>query len=200
MILSDTDQLLDAEDQALQGLLGLLSEQESDLAGPIRALIAHVEAEIKANEACIERCRRKLQSSAGKHLAGAGNALDSICSGVLGDIHGHLTHNDMTLAQLGVKGGVLEPGQTLESWIDPDPEPEPQYQWGGVLVLSVKEALPHLDELIEVLKEIRDRLPPVAVGLPKELVSEEHPPEMPVPLTVPAAAEEDIVLMDKVPE
>lgn len=179
-------ELLTAEEQALEGLESLLSQAEADLAGPIQTLIACVQSEIASNEQHLEKCRRKLKAVLGRNVAQADNSLDAVTTKVTGQCQGHVTTNEITLNQLAVKGGVIQVGDSLDDWVNPPCEPEPVIQWGGTLVLSVREAIPHLDQLIEVLKEIRDRLPGQPVEQPGELPAAELPSEVKSMLDTPS--------------
>jgi hypothetical protein len=190
-------ELLAAEDQALEGLESLLSLSESDLSAPIRTLIGAVEAELKLAFACVEKRTKKLKAALGRTDAQAGNALDQVVTRAKSHIQQHVTTNEIVLNQLAVKGGVIQVGDSLDDWTNPPSEPEPVVQWGGTLVLSVREAIPHLDQLIEVLKEIRDRLPGLAFELKGEVPSTERPELLPATLSLPKAVTDDTPIDDK---
>jgi hypothetical protein len=166
--LSTAVDLLSAEEQALEGLQESLSEQEANLAQPIKTLQKHLADEIDKLDKLIVKQNKKLKASINKQQAKTGNDIEAIISALMSQLFIGIADNESTLGQLSIKSGAINVGDSMDKVGADKPEPGSGQQWGGVLVLSVKEAIPHIKELIEVLKEIRDRIP----GFPIEYKGE----------------------------
>lgn len=182
MNLEEQVELLTAEEQALKGLLSSLAESEADLSGPIKTLLAHVKDEIDADTRCIQKLSNKLKSGLTKSQAKSGNTLESIISAIVGFLFRSLADSESNLLQLCVKCGLIKIGQTLDDVVALEDEPEQRHDWGGTLVLSVKEAVPYFEQLIEVLREIRDRLPGQPIEYKGEVPAEDFEEQVAVQL------------------
>lgn len=167
--LEEAAELYTAEEQALKGLLESLTETESDLSDPIKKLIAYVKAEVDEINGQIEKAKKKLKQALGKEQAKVGNDLESSIGKLSTDLYYGLADNEAILQQLAVKGGVLKVGDPLDWLVDGKPEPESPLKWGGQLILNMGDIKHVFVELIEVLREIRDRLG----GIPVEYKGEE---------------------------
>lgn len=169
MDLEGAAEFFSAEEQALKGLLASLSETESDLAEPIKKLIANVKDEVDKINAQIEKLKKKLKQSLGKSQAAVGNELESSIGKLVGVLYQGLVDNEAILQQEAVKGGVLQPGEPIDVLVDGKPDLESPLKWGGQLILNMGDIKGVFVELLEVLREIRDRIG----GVPMEFKGEE---------------------------
>lgn len=169
MDLEGAAEFFSAEEQAIKGLLASLSETESDLAEPIKKLIANVKDEVDKINAQIEKLKKKLKQSLGKSQAAVGNELESSIGKLVGVLYQGLVDNEAILQQEAVKGGVLQPGEPIDVLVDGKPDLESPLKWGGQLILNMGDIKGVFVELLEVLREIRDRIG----GVPMEFKGEE---------------------------
>jgi hypothetical protein len=160
--------LLSAEQQVITLLEERLSQIQSDLAGPVNVLNQWLEDELVKGFKRVHTWRMCLGRWLGKSL----NAIEATLSSLADVIDTHLWDEldriERVLTALAVRGGKMSPSQRLHE-IDWSAAAQGDgIEWGGKLVLDCTTIQPTLDALIEVLREIRDRLTPTAVQLPME--------------------------------
>lgn len=163
-----TGELLTAEEQVLKAVAESFAESEDDLAGPIKKLLAHVQDEILQNEKCCTRLKTKFTKFLNKAQAECGNDLSACLSHLASNLYLGIEDDDAILTQLAVKGGLLQVGQDLGTLDEEIEKVEDKLEYGGTLVLAIKEAIPFFNELIQVLREIRDRIPGMPFVAPGE--------------------------------
>lgn len=155
----ETGELLSAEEQVLKALHESLAESEDDLARPMKTLMLSVQDEILENDKCCNRLKTKIKKFLNKVQADCGNELSACLSHVQKGLYQGLDEVEAILVQLSVKCGMLSAGGDLGDLTREPIGDEDKLNYGGTLVLSVKEALPVFQELLIVLREIRDRIP-----------------------------------------
>ena len=183
--------LLGAEEQVVQSLSTALSQNESDLAGPVNTMLLALQQMGKFEESSVAKIQTKIKSAATKSQKIAGNSLEVVFGNFLRMINQAIEIAEGALRELAVKGGKIQVGEPLENAVSVETPQESPMQWGGSLLLDVSSLQPSLDKLIEVLMEIRDRLPGTPVEFPGELPSKEQPSEAKEPVQLPSAQDDD---------
>lgn len=107
----------------------------------------------------IKKLQDRLLKDAAKKLVATDNGIDLVTTNLLNGANVWLQEAGFLLQNLGVKGGLIQPGDPITAALAQEVAAAPELQYMGTLVLAVKEAVPFLNQLIEVLREIRDRMP-----------------------------------------
>jgi hypothetical protein len=157
-----------AEQQILDSLDQLLAESEDSLDVPASTLNQAVSDVVTEQAKSLKRLTEKILRSADREAVKADDALNAINTGLLGGIDAWMNENHYLLSQMAAKGGLQAIGAPLETALETATTAAPQLEYLGTLVLAVKEAIPYFEQLIEVLREIRDRMPNTPVRVPGE--------------------------------
>lgn len=171
----DTSEILSSEATVEKGLEIMLCANEAELATVVNRIYDFLNCSLRDNQKHITRIEKKVKSWLTRQQTETGNTLEYLITRLLNWLTQDQLETEYLLQQLCVKCGELQVGEPLENAITPLKEEGSGIQYAGELVLSVREAIPYFVQLIEVLKEIRDRLTPVAIELPKELPASDEP-------------------------
>lgn len=158
----------------------------------IDKLTNHLCEAVKDQDKAVNKIARKISGFIGRELAKQSNGIDQVATKLLAWIGGCAASNEWTLTGIAVKAGILGAGDSLDSVVwDQEPATSLGPEYGGTLVLDCRGLADQLAPLLEVLREIRDRMPALAITLPGE--TPELPPVAdpgPLPVMVMATPEE----------
>jgi hypothetical protein len=171
--------MLSAADQVLQAIDALLVEQDDKLVLPMTTLNSATSTIFQKNQKVITALQNKVLKAADLATTQSLDALDSVYTTLLQGLDTWQYDSNFLLTQLAAKGGFTEAGEPLHAALQKELAEAPQLAYGGTLVLAIAEAVPYLDQLIEVLREIRDRMPPQAMRVfgtqPAKSAQEDEP-------------------------
>lgn len=163
---------LTADQLALMGAIETLNAQdEHDIAIPLTALNQSIAALTQQNSKQLVKIQNALIKSIAQDVVNDGNALDSISVALLGPIQDQLNESTFLLTQLASAAGLTDPGDPLEAALVKQVAEEPQIAMSATLLIAIRELQPTFNDLVEVLREIRDRMPQVPVAVPGETPS-----------------------------
>jgi hypothetical protein len=154
-----------AEQQVLESIDELLAGQDDSLVMPMTTLNQATAKVVDQNAKIITRLQEKVIKAADRDTTRQLDQLDGVYTRVLEGLNLWQEDANFLLTQLAAKGGFTKAGEPLEAALQKEVTEAPQLAYAGTLVLAVKEAIPFFEQLIEVLREIRDRLPGVATDL-----------------------------------
>ena len=157
-----------AAKSALQSIDQFIGENHEALSVPMTALNQGLDALITANGKAVKGLTNRVLAAINKRVVKDDEATDSAITTLLQGIDAWLAGQHFTLTQMAAKGGLTEVGEGLEAALAQDAAAGKQLAYQGTLVLSIREAEGKIDELIEVLREIRDRMPGQPVQWPGE--------------------------------
>lgn len=164
----DASQLQTTEQDLLDSIDYLQGANSDALMIPMTTLNEAITAIVDKNSGIIAKMQgkllRKIDHASTKQL----DALDGVYTRLLQGLDAYQFDAHHLLEQLAVKGGFTQVGQPLETALLKEVTEAPQLAYAGTLVLAVKEAVPYLEQLIEVLREIRDRMPPLSIRVKGE--------------------------------
>jgi len=163
MMTSDQNQDVDS------GLSLALDDQEASLAPILGNIDGWIKSNLASQDKTCLKCQNKVKSCITKSQTNQANQIDSVLTKINSWINQNQLMHDWTLAGIAVKAGVIEPGQGVDDvrWdIEPAASLGPEY--GGTLVLSCRELITTIEPLLEVLREIRDRMGGVPTSIPGE--------------------------------
>lgn len=157
-----------AAEQVLRSIDELLTEQDNTMIIPMTQVSNTVKEVVEKNAKLITRMQGKilrgLNTTTTHHL----DMLDGVHTRILGGLDAWQSDVHYMLTQLASKSNSIQTGQRLEDMLIHEAEKAPELAYAGTLVLAVKEAIPYFEQLIEVLREIRDRMPGSPVSFPGE--------------------------------
>lgn len=165
--------VLDAIDELQAGI-------EDSLAGPMQAINnATINVFIEGDKT-INKITKTVNQTCDKCTTRALDQLDLVLTQLINALNIWQQDIHFVLTQIVAKAGWTSPGMTLELLMQQWQEVMNKVDFGPPLVLSVKEAIPHFDQLIEVLREIRDRLPPIPLHVVGEPPAHAEQPDEPL--------------------
>jgi hypothetical protein len=182
------------EEQLLESIDTLQAANADALVLPMTTVNQAIASLIDKNSTLIGKLQtkilRKLDHATTKNL----DHLDGIYTRLLAGLDAYQFDADHLLQLLAAKGGAIKAGAPLETALVEEILKAPELAYGATLVLSVREAIPIFHELIEVLREIRDRMPPQAVRIKGEIApaSEPDEPEADTEESEPAEPEDEL--------
>lgn len=177
-----------AADQVLMSIDELLAGQDDKLILPMSTLNKATSTIFQKNTKIITQLQEKIIKAADRATTLHLDALDGVLTTVLQGLDTWQFDVHFLLTQLAAKGGFTEAGEPLEAALQAELADASKLAYQGTLVLAVAEAIPYLNQLIEVLREIRDRMPPIATRIAGEPPARYQPTDEPANEPPPAEA------------
>ena len=157
-----------AASAALQSIDQFIGENHEGLSVPMTTLNQAISNLIEGNGKAIKGLTSRVVKAIDRHVVTNDEQVDSALTTLLQGIDAWLSSQEYALTLMSSKGGLLEIGEPLAAVLAEDAAQGKQLAYQGTLVLSIREAEGKIDELIEVLREIRDRMPGQPVQWPGE--------------------------------
>lgn len=165
------------EEQILESIDTLQAANADALVLPMSNINQAIVSLVDKNSTLIGKLQtkilRKLDHATTKNL----DHLDGVYTRLLAGLDAYQFDADHLLQLLASKGSFIKAGQPLETALIEEVTKAPEIAYAGTLVLAVKEAVPYLNLLIEVLREIRDRMPPLSIRIKGETPPASEPDE-----------------------
>lgn len=163
-----------AEAAAMAAIDLILTEQDDALSGPMQALVSAVANSTTKDEKSLNKISNKVMQAADMHSTLALNSLDQSFTAINRAMEQWQFDMHFLLTQLAAKAGLTQPGEQLESALTTTDEQMLSTSYGQSLILNCKMLVPFFDDLIEVLREIRDRMPPIPLHVSGEPPARYH--------------------------
>lgn len=165
--------------QLLKSIEALLVDGEDSISLPLTA----INQGIAKLSALSSKTILKLQADLLKYLdlgnVDSENDLDALSVAILRPIQDWQLENNLLLTQLAAGAGLTQPGDPLEQALVNQVAQEPELALSATLLIALRDFGGKVDSLVEVLREIRDRMPqfPVHVqGEPEAIAPAEQLP------------------------
>lgn len=169
------------DDAALAAIYGALEDMicqgEVELAAVLQKLVVTITEEVNDLGNRLKKLHGKIVRRIDKEHVDISNQLTFMQGRIGGAIFDALNASEFTLTMLASKAGMVKPGENIDQVTIERIEHSYGEREGVKIVLSVRELLPIWRQLIEVLKEIRDRMPWQPSEQPFELRATEEPDE-----------------------
>lgn len=162
-----------AKQEMVDALEELLAQQDFQLSIPYNHLNQGVADVVTKQGKLISSLQSKIVKGLQRELTVNDNSLESLRTTILAGLNAHQADIEYLLTQLASKAGMIGVGDTLEAAILSEAAQGPELGALGSLVLQVGEARGLFEDLIEVLREIRDRMPGQITRLPRETPASE---------------------------
>jgi len=162
-----------ARDQILEIILDGLEQNEIALGGIGQTLDTACSECLSDSDVTLSKIKRKLLQSIGRNLANNENNLEQTCTAITQALTDGITTNEIEIQQIAAKSGAIPVGADLTDLLEIPTGYTMQAPVTGTFILDARNFGPFCQSLIDVLREIRDRLPGMAVELPGEEQSEE---------------------------
>lgn len=143
-----------AEKQFLQSLEEMLCTNEDKVIIPYSKVNQAIADFVVKNAKVVTKLQDKVIRQLNKQLVLRDNSLNGVYTGILRGLDVWQADARFALDQLAAKGGLSQPGQTLEQALLNEVGQAPQLAFGATLVLAVKEAVPWLDRIAIALEKI----------------------------------------------
>jgi len=149
------------------------NQDDADLLAAITTLVAGNDEAVQIPMSLINQDVAKAVFSNSKTLSGISNLLvkkigqavtdndndiELAGTAMLQGIGATLDQNALLLNHLASAAGLLQPGDPLEAALLDQTAEAPELAYSASLLLAIREAMPHLGAIVEVLREIRDVL------------------------------------------
>lgn len=187
--MASDDNTIDAQ-RLLQAIDDAQAQNEDDLLLVMTALNQGIAKLSVQNSRSLTSIEGRLIKSIDQYAVDNSNAIDQLGMAILGPINDWQDENLLLLTQLAAQAGLTQPGDPLEAALLQSVADEPQLAYSATLLIALRDALPFLGQLIEVLREIRDRMPVFPATAPGEIPSiagAEQLPGEPLPFPWEAA-------------
>lgn len=179
-----------AEPAQLQAALETLSDEiAGKLQLPATAIGDVLSGQYERAMKGIRTVQGKILKQLGTHSVEIDNLLDPSATAILQSLNTATAEIEWLLQSAAVKGGMLGVGDRLTPEAIAQMGAVPEQMLGSTLVLQLGELRPVLLAIVEVLGEIRDRMPALPVRLPDETPTladqaEESQPQWSDPVSV----------------
>lgn len=159
--------------QLLSSIDTLLAQGENQIALPMTAINQGIAKLSVQSAKTITGIQNVLLKSINQANVAQENDLDPLGMAILRPLQDWQEQNNLLLTQLAASSGLTQPGDPLEAALVNQLAEEPELAYSATLLIALRDVLPHFKALIEVLREIRDRMPGVPVSIDGEPRSEE---------------------------
>jgi hypothetical protein len=165
--------------QLLEAIETLLGDNANAIQLPLTAINQSIAQLSVQNSRAIASIQSKLLKSIDQFMVDNSNAVDALGMAILAPLQGWQDENYILLTQLAAGAGLTGPGDPLEAALIKEVAEEPQVALSASLLIALRDALPYLAQLIEVLREIRDRMPSLPAHVPGEPEAEAPSAQLP---------------------
>jgi len=163
-----TKSLTPEQAQLLDSIETLLADNENLITLPLTAINQGIAQLSVQNARTITKIEGKLLKAIDAYAVQNDNAIDSFGLALLQPLQDWQTENNLLLTQLAASAGLTQPGDPLEAALVQQIADEPELAYSATLLIAIRDLLPYARQLIEVLREIRDRMPSIPVHVPGE--------------------------------
>lgn len=146
----------------------LLEDEEDQVALPMTQLNQYIAQLSLDSSKTITSIGNKIIKSIAMQNVANENDIDALGTAILAPLYDWQAQNNLLLTQLSAGVGLTQPGDPLESALLNQTAEAPELAYSATLLLALREAMGRFDGLVEVLREIRDRMP----GLPMSVRGE----------------------------
>lgn len=153
----------------LQEIEATLTQNDAAIQIPLTKIHQGIAELSKDNAKIITKLQGKVIKFLDRTVTSHDNELDRVQTLVLRGLQNWQNDNRLMLTQLAAKTGLTAPGDPLEAALVERVAEAPDLAYSATLLLALREFQRPLGRLIEVLEEIRDRLPGAPVQVPGEL-------------------------------
>jgi hypothetical protein len=154
--------------QLLTSIETLLADAENAITLPMTAINQGIAKLSQESSKSVVSIQNKLLKSIQAHAVANDNEIDQLGMAILAPLQTWQEENNLLLTQLAAYSGLTQPGDPLEAALLTEVAQEPELAYSATLLLAIREAMPYFRQLVEVLKEIRDRMPGIPVEFPGE--------------------------------
>lgn len=158
-----------ADAQLLESIDTLLADNSNEIMLPMTALNQGIAKLSVENAKAITQIQGRLVKDIERHAVTSDNEIDALSMAILAPLQGWQDENLLLLTQLASAAGLTQPGDPLESALVAQVADAPELAYSATLLIAMRDALPHLAEIVIALREIRDRLPLAPVRFPGEI-------------------------------
>lgn len=157
-----------ADAQALDALNELLAKEGDTLSIPYSALAEQLATIAVPGTKLVKQLQARLLKQAAKSNVNSSNLMDWFTTTMLASLNQWQDQQRYMLTHIATRSGMIGLNDPLEAALIAEAVRAPEMAYAGTLVLAVKEAIPYFEQLIEVLREIRDRMPAQAIAVKGE--------------------------------
>ena len=147
-----------ADQQLLSAIENLLAGEEDTLSIPLSKINQGIAQLVTQNEKLVTKLQGKVIKDINRHLTHQDNAIDGLSTTVLSGLQAWQDSTHLLLTQLAAKSGLTGPGDPLEQALVEQVAEAPELAYSAALLIALREAMGRFDGLVEVLREIRDRI------------------------------------------
>lgn len=148
-----------AEQQLLESLDQMLVEQSNNIVIPLSKINQGIANTVTSNAKTVNKLIGKVLKQIARETVNGSDAIDGVNTRVLQGLDQWLLNQEFLLQSLAQKSGDIAIGDPLTSLLSQSTTETPQVTYAGTLVLELSKLEPLARQLIEVLREIRDRMP-----------------------------------------
>jgi len=145
--------------QLLDSIETLLADGTNSISLPMTAINQGIAALSATSAKTITSIQGKLIKSIQAHAVANDNDIDRFGMIILQPLQDWQSENNLLLTQLAAHAGLTQPGDSLEAALVQEVAEAPELAYSATLLIALRDALPYLGKLVEVLREIRDRMP-----------------------------------------
>lgn len=157
------------QQQLLDSIETLLADGENLVTLPLTAINQGIAQLSGMSGKTVAQIQSKLLKSIDQFAVDNDNAIDGFGLTLLKPLQDWQDENNLLLTQLAASAGLTQPGDPLEAALTQEIASVPELAYSATLLMAIRDFLPSFGALIEVLREIRDRMPGAAAETPGEI-------------------------------
>lgn len=154
---------ISAEAEVLKALDDALCQTDIGIFSVIECLDRYTESIEKDCDKSVEKIIRKIVRYIDKGIVDNANRIDSVVTKIQIYLYNAIEQQGWTLSQLCVKCGWIAVGGDINIVVNQQCEELKGPKDGPTITLDCSMLIPIAKELVEVLREIRNRLPPLPI-------------------------------------
>ena len=156
----------------LQAIAQGQAANDAEISLVLNSLNRHVAQLSQKNGKIITGIQETVLKKINQELVDNDNTIDQVSTAILARTQEWLNDNQLLLSDLSAAAGLRQPGDPLEAALIEQVSVAPDIAYSATLLLALRDAMPHFGRIVEVLREIRDRMPPQPIGVVGEAPAE----------------------------
>jgi hypothetical protein len=152
----------------MNAINSVFEDNEENITLPMTAVNEGIAALSKQTSSAIVKLGNTIVKSIVQGSVDNDNAIESLGTAILQPLYDWQAENDLLLNHLASAAGLIQPGDPLTQALVTQATEQPELALSAVLLLALQQQTNSMTALVEVLREIRDRLP----GVPAEFAGE----------------------------
>jgi hypothetical protein len=171
-----------SDQQLLAAINALLADNEEQIQLPLTAIALSAAQLSQQTSGAVTRLGNAITKHIALGIVDNANGLDFLSTAILQPLYDWQTENDLLLNHLAASAGLIQPGDPLVNALMDQAAQEPELAYSAIMAVAIHDLRDVARQIVEVLREMRDRMPGAPVAIPTEQQADQDEIDEPAPI------------------